>query len=328
MQLFRTILTALALGSALFSANSTLAIAQNADSARSDEAIVDFAQAYKQRDRKRMAALLGPVRGSSLEPWAVYWELSSRLDTASKTEIQTALGRIEGTYQEDRLRAEWLMQLGRNRDWATFDQEYKLYRMGDERALQCYALWSDYANNGADVAKTVQDLWLSLREGDEACAGIAELLIEHKKLPAQTAWVRARLGMENDRLRIATQAVAMLDSGWVKTVNSIYLNPGKYLSDKLTALRPATREMVSLAIIRQAYLDPTEAAMEVEKLRWRAQLTAEERSWIWGVIGKQAARKHANNASELFSKGQFNLMHEDHIAWAARAATRCSSNCP
>ena len=73
MQLFRTILTALALGSALFSANSTLAIAQNADSARSDEAIVDFAQAYKQRDRKRMAAHLGPVRGSSLEPWAVYW---------------------------------------------------------------------------------------------------------------------------------------------------------------------------------------------------------------------------------------------------------------
>ena len=48
-----------------------MAIAQNADSARSDEAIVDIAQAYKQRDRKRMAALLGQVRGSSLEPWAV-----------------------------------------------------------------------------------------------------------------------------------------------------------------------------------------------------------------------------------------------------------------
>ena len=192
MQLFRTILTALALGSALFSLSTPLAIAQNADSARSDEAIVDIAQAYKQRDRKRMAALLGQVRGSSLEPWAVYWELSSRLDTASKTEIQTALGRIAGTYQEDRLRAEWLLQLGRNRDWATFDQEYRQYRMGDERALQCYALWSDYANNGADVAKTVQDLWLSLREGDEACAGIAEQLIEHKKLPAQTAWIRAR----------------------------------------------------------------------------------------------------------------------------------------
>ena len=322
MQLFRTILTALALGSALFSLSTPLAIAQNADSARSDEAIVDIAQAYKQRDRKRMAALLGQVRGSSLEPWAVYWELSSRLDTASKTEIQTALGRIAGTYQEDRLRAEWLLQLGRNRDWATFDQEYRQYRMGDERALQCYALWSDYANNGADVAKTVQDLWLSLREGDEACAGIAEQLIEHKKLPAQTAWIRARLGMENDRLRVAAQAVGMLDGAWVKTVNSIYLNPGKYLSDKLTALRPQTREMVSLALIRQAYLDPAEAAVEVEKLRWRAQLTAEERSWIWGVIGKQAAKKHANNATDFYARGQFVHMHEDHLVWAARAALR------
>jgi soluble lytic murein transglycosylase len=240
MQLFRTILTALALGSALFSLSTPQAIAQNADSARSDEAIVDIAQAYKQRDRKRMAALLGQVRGSSLEPWAVYWELSSRLDTASKTEIQTALGRIAGTYQEDRLRAEWLLQLGRNRDWATFDQEYRQYRMGDERALQCYALWSDYANNGADVAKTVQDLWLSLREGDEACAGIAEQLIEHKKLPAQTAWIRARLGKTTACVSLPKRLACWMGLGSKRSTRFISIRANtSATSSPPCALKPA-----------------------------------------------------------------------------------------
>jgi soluble lytic murein transglycosylase len=128
--------------------------------------------------------------------------------------------------------------------------------------------------------------------------------------------------MENDRLRVATQAVAMLDDQWVKTINSIYLNPGKYLRDKLTALRPQTREMVSLALIRQAYLEPAEAAVEVEKLRWKAQLTQEERSWIWGVIGKRAAQKLSDDASDYFAHGQSQFMHEDHLVWRARAALR------
>jgi soluble lytic murein transglycosylase len=121
---------------------------------------------------------------------------------------------------------------------------------------------------------------------------------------------------------VATQAVGLLNEGWAKTVNAIYLNPGKYLNDKLTALRPQTRELVSLALIRQAYLDPAEAAQEVEKLRWRTQLSHEERSWIWGVIGKRLAQKLDDDASGYFARGDLSHMHEDHLAWAARAALR------
>ena len=52
-------------------------------------------------------------------------------------------------------------------------------------------------------------------------------------------WQRARLGMENDRLWVVTQAVGMLTRTRTKTVNNIYLNPGKYLNDKLH--RPAAQ---------------------------------------------------------------------------------------
>ena len=296
--------------------------AQAVDVARNDQAVLDMAQAFKLGDRKQLTQLLPQAKGSLLEPWAAYWEISLRLDQADKAEIESMLARYAGSYQEDRLRAEWLLQLGRNRDWATFRAQLPLYRMADDRSIQCYALWSDYLSSGADVAKQLQELWLAQREPDEACADAAQELIKARNMPAQAAWLRARLGMENDRLKVTTQAVATLDSKWVKTVAAIYQSPASYLNDKLTALRPQTREFVSLALIRLAYLEPQEAALEVDKLRWRAQLTAEERSWIWGVIGKRAAQKSQDNALSYYQKGRLDQMHEDQVLWALRAALR------
>ena len=296
--------------------------AQAVDIAHNDQAVLDMAQAFKLGERKQLTQLLPQAKGSLLEPWAAYWELSIRLDQADKAEIENFLARYAGTYQEDRLRAEWLVQLGRNRDWATFRMQLPLYRMADERSIQCYALWSDYLSSDADVAKPLQETWHSQREPDEACADAAHELIKARKMPAQVAWLRARLGMENDRLKVTTQAIATLDTKWVATVAAIYQSPAKYLNDKLTALRPQTREFVSLALIRMAYLEPEHAAVEVEKLRWRAQLTAEERSWIWGVIGKRAAQKGQDNAWSYYQKGHLDQMHEDHVLWAVRAALR------
>jgi soluble lytic murein transglycosylase len=281
-----------------------------------------MAQAYKQRDRKRLTALLNQVRGHPLEPWAAYWDLSARLDEASNTQIQDFFTRYSGTYQEDRLRAELLLQHGRNRDWVAFNREYPLYRMNDDRSVRCYALLAEHLSSGVDNTAQVKDLWLGLKEADDGCSAAAEQLRKDHTTSTAMVWQRARLGMENDRLRVVTQAVGIVSPGSVETVNRIYANPKKYLNDKLTALQPKTRELVSLALIRQAYLDPEEAAIEVDKLRWKAQLTQEERSWIWGVIGKRAAMRLSSDAPDYFARGQAAAMHDDHLAWAVRAALR------
>ena len=319
---FSAILTSIALLGAMLSTTFTTANAQGRDNARADAVISDMAQAYKQRDRKRLGQLLPLVRGHVLEPWAAYWDLSARLDAASTPEINEFMTRFAGSYQEDRLRNEWLLQLGRNRDWTSFNREYPKYRMNDDRSVRCYALLADHLSSGANVNAQVQETWLSLKDAEEGCASAAEQLVKDHSIMRQVAWLRARLGMENDRLRVTTQAVGLLNDNWNKTVNSIYLNPGKYLEDKLTAIQPKTRELVSLALIRQAYLEPADAAAEIEKLRWKAQLTQEERSWIWGVIGKRAAQKLSDDAPGYFAKGQTKFMHEDHLAWMARAALR------
>ena len=319
---FSAILTLIAVVAVSVSSPFSTVHAQGRDNVRSDEAILDMAQAYKQHDRKRLAALLPQVVGSVLEPWAAYWDLSARLDIASPSEIQDFMTRFAGSYQEDRLRNEWLLQLGRNREWASFNREYPRYRMNDDRSVRCYALLADHLATHADVTAQVAETWLALKDTDEGCASAAEQLIKTQPVMVHTAWLRARLGMEGDRLRIATQAVELLNADWAKTVTGIYRAPDKYLADKLTALRPQTRELVSLALIRLAYVDPQKAAIEVEKSRWKVQLTPDERSWIWGVIGKRAAQKQAAEAPTYFAKGQVQTMHEDHLAWMARAALR------
>jgi soluble lytic murein transglycosylase len=317
---FTAILTLIALLSTLTA--SIAAPASNPNKSPTDETVLDMAQAYKQRDRKRLSQLLPQVSNNTLAPWAAYWELSARLDTASLREIQAFLTEYSGTYQEDRLRAEWLLQLGRNRDWVGFNREFPLYRMGDDRSVRCYALLANHLATGVDNTPQVKELWLGLKEADDGCASAAEQLVKDHTTSNDMAWQRARLGMENDRLRVTTQAVSIVSPGSVSTVNEIYLNPGKYLNDKLTAIQPKTRELVSLALIRQAYLDPAEAALEIDKLRWKAQLTQEERSWIWGVIGKRAAQRLSDEASGYFVRGQTKYMHEDHLAWQVRAALR------
>ncbi len=301
---------------------ATSAAAELASYLAADNAALDMAQAYKVRDRKRLAALLPQLRGHPLEVWGAYWDLSARLPDASPAELQDFFNRYADSYQEDRLRADWLAILGRNRDWVAFNREYALYRMQDDKSLRCYALLADHLASGVDNTAQVKDLWLSQKDAEEGCASAAEQLIADHSSSKQMAWQRARLGMENDRLRVVTQAVELVSPRNSALINNIYLNPGKYLNDKLTALQPKTREFVSLALIRQATLDPEEAASEIKKLRWKAQLTAEERSWIWGVIGKRAAQKLMAQAPGYFAQGQATQMHDDQLAWMARAALR------
>jgi soluble lytic murein transglycosylase len=290
--------------------------------ALADATILEMSQAFKQGNARRLTALLPQVRGHVLEPWGAYWELRARLEVAGPGEIEEFLTRYAGTYQEDRLRNDWLLLLGQRQQWGSFSAEYPNFRMNDDRSVRCYALLSNFNSNKIEVATEVQALWLAQREADEACAAAAEQQIKAGKLKPESVWLRARLGMENERLRVATQAVGLLNVEWANTVSAIYANPKHYLEGKLLALRPRTKELVTLALIRLAASDPDAAAIESNKLRWKAQLTQEERSWVWGVIGKRAAMRLSDHALDYFLRGDDKFMYDDQLAWKVRTALR------
>ncbi|RYF67288.1 MAG: lytic transglycosylase domain-containing protein, partial [Comamonadaceae bacterium] len=110
------------------------ACAQN----RNDDVVLQMKQASQRGDRARLSALLPQARGHALEPWAAYWELKARLNEATPQEVQEFLSRYAGSYQEDRLRNDWLLLLGQRRDWEGFAAMHPSYRMGDDAQVRCY----------------------------------------------------------------------------------------------------------------------------------------------------------------------------------------------
>ncbi|WP_439517995.1 transglycosylase SLT domain-containing protein [Hydrogenophaga sp.] len=303
---------------------ASAACAQTA-SIGSDASLLEMREAYRRNNTAQLATLLPQVRGHALEPLAMYWEMRPRLETASPFEIRAALDRMAGTYWEDRLRNDWLLVLGKARNWADFEAELPKFRMQDDRQVRCYALMLDAAAGRIEAeaaAIQVQANWLAQREAEDGCATAAQSLLASGHLKAEAVWQRARLAMDSNRPRVASQAVALLDAERAATMDQIAGDPAKYLDEKITAIRPRTKELVTLAIIRLAASDPAAAAVEADHVRWKTQLTKEERSWIWGVIGKRSAQKLQAEALAYFANGEDALMHDEHLAWKARAGMR------
>jgi len=290
-----------------------------------DQAITAMREAFRKSQTTELARLLPATRGHALEPLARYWDMRARLESASPQEIRAALDAMAGSYWEDRLRNDWLLQLGKARDWARFEAERPLFRMNDDRQITCYTLMLDAAGGRLPpelAAERVREHWLAQRDADEGCATAAQALLASGHLKPAAVWQRARLMMEVNRPRAARQAVALLDEDRAQMIDTIAANPARYLDDKITAIRPRTKELVTLAITRLAASDPAAAAAEMEHLRWRAQLTAEERGWLWGVIGKRAAQRLQDDALTLFARGDARHMTDDHLEWKARAGLR------
>ncbi len=293
-----------------------------------DSVVIDMRDAFRRGNSTALTTLLPRASGHALAPLAAYWEARARLERASPEQMREALARHPGTYWEDRLRNDWLLQLGKQRDWVNFSAELPRFRMNDDRQVQCYALMLDAVNQRtppAEVAPQVQQRWLAQRDADDGCATAAKSLLDSGHLKPTAAWERARLSMEVGRTRAAVQAVALLDPAWADTVEAIAKDPAKYLDEKLTAIRPRTKELVTLAMIRLASQDADAAAQAMDRTRWKAQLTTEERSWVWGVIGKRAAQRLQDNALTYFANGQSRHMADDHLAWQARAALRTAN---
>jgi soluble lytic murein transglycosylase len=297
-----------------------------------DEQILEMQQAFRQGNKAKLAQLLPQVRGHVLEPWAAYWELRSRLESASSTEIQEFLTRFAGTYQEDRLRNDWLLLLGQVRDWNTFAAEYPRYRMNDDREVRCYGLYATQLRGGAPapgVAEEVRRLWLSQRDADDGCTFAMSQLVQapgpHRQV-VQDAWLKARLAVEANRPRAASAAVELVAPDALPHVAELQASPARYLSSRVFAASRARKEMVVLALIRMAATDLDGAASQLEN-KWGPQLSPEERNWVWGVIAKRTAQRvgAGSDALAVYAKVTRDQdLNDDMLAWKARAALRAS----
>ena len=325
----------LCLALALLAAHNP-ATAQNSQTNGSN-AIVEAREALRKKDRNALAAARASAQASQhpLAMWADYFELSNRLPEAQQSEIDAFYARWPQTYVEDRLRNDWLLELGKRRDWRNFAADYPSFRMNDDREVSCYALMLDQAA-GKDVRDAARSMWFAQKEADDGCALMAAALTDAKVLNAADAWRKARLAMEANRLRSARQAVTLIDVPSASGLQELYESPSRYLLRKASAVNRTQAELTTLALIRMAASDPEGAAAALNE-RWERALPTDLAAWAWANVGKQAAQKLSPDAADFYQRAdvlaaKLNNANssaaewsDDTQAWKLRAALRANN---
>jgi soluble lytic murein transglycosylase len=301
-----------------------------------DAIIVDAREALRTKDRVRLAAARDAAAAARhpLAMWADYFELGNRLNEAQQAELDAFYARWPGTYVEDRLRNDWLLELGKRRDWANLAVEFPRFRMNDDREVTCYALLADHLR-GKDVREAALAAWLAQREADDGCMLMATTLYEARVFRAADAWRKARAAMDANRPRVARFAAGLVSPAAGTAVGELADNPARYLARNGAVSTRADAELAALALARMAGNDPDAAAVQLAG-RWDRQLPAELAVWAWMATGKQAALKLLPDAPQHYQRAALRTGKpddeldppDDALAWKVRAALRADGGKP
>ncbi len=291
--------------------------------------ITEAREALKTRDKKRLQAAAQQAYASQhpLASWVAYWDYGQRLSELSQAELEDFYARFPGTYVEDRLRNDWLLELGRRRDWSNFQRELPRFKMADDREVVCYGLLAEHSQ-GRDVHERARAAWLAQKDGDDGCAALAATLFEARKFSAADVWTKLRLSVEYARPRAIRQATELLPKPVQQGIQDALENNARFMARKVAGLGRSQAELATLGLVKLAGSDPAQAADALQQ-RWAQALPSELAAWAWAQVAKQSAFRlqpeaadYAEQALKLQGRAPARDWSEDSWAWIARAALR------
>jgi soluble lytic murein transglycosylase len=295
-----------------------------------DKVLLDARDALQKKDRNRLATARAAAIAANhpLAMWADYFELGNRLAEAQQGELEAFYARWPGTYVEDRLRNDWLLELGKRRDWANFATEFPRFRMNDDREVTCYSLLIEH-QNGKDVRDAALTAWFAQRDPDDGCTLMATTLYEARKFTAADAWRKARFATDLGRRQVARQAATLIGIPTGTALNDAWESPARQLVRQASATSRNDAELATLALMRMAANDPEAAAGQLTE-RWDRLLPADLAAWAWAAVAKQSAMKLQPDSAEHFQRAALRAtkagrdidLTDDTLAWKVRSALR------
>lgn len=281
--------------------------------------------AFNARNAARLNDYAQKLRGSPLEAFTRYWQLSLNLDQAAPAEVQAFLDDYPDSFLSDRLRGEWLKVLGKQQNWTLFSTQYPLL-VNEDTDLTCYALQARLALFPADNSplQEAKRLWFNGNDLPKSCDPLFEGLVNTNMLYVDDVFARLRLALELGNISVARRITQYLPAKYqedLKPLESIADNPQRYLARKHANLnRRGGSEMALFAVLRIARTDPSQAADEWQKIQ--AHFSAEDQAYAWGQLAYHAARKHDPVALAWYAKAKDAPLSDLQLAWKARAALR------
>ncbi len=217
----------------------------------------------------------------------------ARADSSVDKEVGAFLNTYEGAAIGDRMRNDWLLVLGKRKDWAQFDREYSKFVLDDDTNVKCYALQSRL-NRPEDTKLVGQDalkVLIDPRQFGSACQELVPALVEAN-------------GLSRSQARALGRAAAEMN---FETVG-----------------RRIGGEDPIAGIVRSARADPSKTYRDF--LQTNLRYNKEDQAMAWGVIGQFLAKRLDRNAYDAYRRQQqlgFNsLLSAETQEWKVRTALR------
>ena len=265
-------------------------------------------------DTGRLAARLADY---PIQSYVEYYRLYPRLVSTPEGEIRNYLNRYDGTAIADRLRNDWLLILGRARDWRLFDEQYPLFVLNDDVQVKCYALSSRIVK-GENVVKAARELLVQPKSYGEACVDLIQRLYQDKQFSEDDIWRQIRLAAEYGASSAARRIAYLINVSERQVMPAI--DRPSLIVERGAAGSQATRELFIIALGRLAKDNVDKAERALHKSLFR--LNHEEQAQAWAQIALPASIALSKEAANFWRKTWDATLSSDGYQWRVRIALR------
>jgi soluble lytic murein transglycosylase len=288
------------------------------DAAREQDAIfLQLREAARQNDAAKAAELAARLPNYAIPSYVDYYRLKPRLKDATNEEVLDFLKRWEGSAIADRMRNDWLLELGRKRDWFNFDRELPLFVKNDDYQLKCYALLS-LAVKGQNVATEARALLDNPPMYGDACAALVAQLAQSGQFSKDDLLVQLRLAGEMHATGPSRRTALLLGASDTRAAQAVDF-PALAMARGIGGTR-AEHEIYLVAVGRMARTSLKLATVALNKNA--PKLTSEERAIGWSNIALAASLVLAPDAYDYWQRAAGAPLSETQAEWKTRIALR------
>ncbi|GGY24599.1 lytic transglycosylase domain-containing protein [Pseudoduganella albidiflava] len=303
---------------AISCAITPLAIPQDlGDSRKEDDAFLLLRDSVRRNDATKAEFYAARLSDYAIPSYVDYYRLKSHFTAATSAEILAFLQRYEGTAIADRLRNDWLLELGRKREWALFDQQYPLFVLKDDTQVKCYALLSRLSK-GENVATDARTLLIYPPYYGEGCSALIASLAQTGQFSQEDLWAQVRLAGETKATGPARRTIMLLNGSDKKIAQAIDV-PAVVLAKGVGDTK-ADREVFLVALGRAARTSVKLSVLALEKALPR--LTPQEQAIGWANIALPASYAVDPETSGYWRRANGAPLSIDQHQWRTRYALR------
>lgn len=282
-----------------------------------DETFAQLREAANANDATKAASLAARLSAYPMQAYVEYYRLKPRLRTATVAEVRDYLTRYQGYAIADRLRNDWLLELGRARDWLNFDQQFPLYVVADDMQVKCYALMSRLAK-GQNVAEDARALLTNPPSYGEGCSALIGALSQAGQFTIDDLLAQLRLAGETRATGPSRRLALLLGASDTHAAQAVDM-PALAMARGVGSSR-AEHEIYLIALSRMARTSDKLAAIALRKNA--PLLSPQELATGWAAIAHAASIAVSPDAAMYWQLSAGAPLTQEQMQWKTRIALR------